>query len=151
VAGDGWDEGADWRDKQAIQELIHLYSDAVNRQDWAQFEAVWAPDALWEVPHQIRKEGRVEICEAAHEILDGADFIIQMAHCSVVTLLGGGRATATSTMQEIGRPQSGPGFIAYGIYYDELIKGEDGWRFSYRRFQPIYMNSEPLSGQVITP
>jgi hypothetical protein len=152
VASEG-DEGSDWRDKQAIQELIHLYSDAVNRRDWAQFEAVWAPNAVWEVaePTNMRKEGRVAICDAAHEILDAADFIIQMAHCSVVTLLGGGRATATSTMQEIGRTQGAPGFMAFGIYYDELIKGESGWRFSFRRFQPVYMNSDPLSGQIITP
>ncbi len=36
----------------------------------------------------------------------------------------------------------------YAIYYDELIKAENCWRFQSRILQPIYYEVERLPGQA---
>ena len=38
----------EWLDRQAIQDLIHRYSDSVTRGDYEQTATLFAPDAGWE-------------------------------------------------------------------------------------------------------
>ena len=45
-----------WIDKLAINELVAQYSDAVTRGDWDAFEAVWAPDGVWQETPPIETE-----------------------------------------------------------------------------------------------
>ncbi len=141
-----------WADKLAIQEIIYRYSDAVTRRDWDQFETVWAPDAVWEVgaPFDVRAEGYPAVRGAVGNSLDRFEFSVQTAHNPVVALSSDGRATATTTIHEIGRSAvDGRGLVLYGIYYDQLVNSEEGWRFVHRLFQPIYLESESLAGQTI--
>jgi hypothetical protein len=58
-------EVREWIDRQAIEDLIHRYSEAVTRADWDQHEAVFAPDAILEVasPFDFRAEGARAIRE----------------------------------------------------------------------------------------
>ena len=37
-----------WEDRNAIEQLIYCYSDAVTRADYVQMETVFADDAVWE-------------------------------------------------------------------------------------------------------
>ena len=41
-------EQEEWRDRQAIQSLIHRYSSSITRGDYDQTATVFAPDAVWE-------------------------------------------------------------------------------------------------------
>jgi hypothetical protein len=143
----------EWVARLAIQDLIVRFSDAVTRRDWNQFEAVWAPQGIWEVaePTAMREEGAGQIRRTVEEALSGFEFWVQMAHGSVVTVTADGRASATSTIQEMGRSRDGAtSLVLFGVYHDELILDADGWRFTHRRFQPIYIESGPLLGQAIS-
>jgi hypothetical protein len=139
-------------DRLAILDLINRYSDAVTRQDWSQVQAVWTDDALWEVaaPMDIRVETAAGIRAAIEAGISSYEFLVQTAHNSVVTLEGNGRASASSTMQEIGRSKDRQtSIMMLGIYRDQLVRSEAGWQFSHRRFEPIYIDSAPLPGQAI--
>ena len=44
------DDAHAWEDRDAIQQLIYRYSDAVTRADYEQMATVFAADAVWESP-----------------------------------------------------------------------------------------------------
>ena len=49
-AGTMSDDARAWEDRDAIQQLIYRYSDAVTRADYEQMATVFADDAVWESP-----------------------------------------------------------------------------------------------------
>jgi ketosteroid isomerase-like protein len=67
----------EWRDKLAIQETMYRYSDALNRADWAAFEAVFAPDAVWEMhgPRDRRYEGAAAIAGNISRLVANVDMM----------------------------------------------------------------------------
>jgi len=138
-------------DKLAIQEVIVRYSDAASRGAWDVFETLWTHDAVWEVapPVGTTVVGARAITEATSETIDQEDFLIQVTHGSVVTLHGGGLASATTTIHALARREGHHSFMNFGIYYDELAKTDGEWRFTRRRLQPVYVESGPLPGEVV--
>jgi len=138
-----------WIDKLAINELVAQYSDAVTRGDWDAFEAVWAPDGVWQETPPIETEvvGARAIREQVAASLDAADLYVQMVHEVVITVLGDGRASARTHLQGIAK-HGDHDFVNYGIYYDELVKIDGIWKFTRRRLQHIYVETSPLVGQV---
>jgi ketosteroid isomerase-like protein len=140
----------DWLDKLAVQELIVRYSDAATRGAWDVFESLWTDDAVWEVnpPVGTRVVGAAAIRESVVGSVRDDDVLVQMTHGSVVTLLGDGRATATTTIHAVARRPGAHNFTNYAVYYDDLTKGADGaWRFARRRLQPIYVDPRELPGE----
>jgi hypothetical protein len=155
-------EVREWIDRQAIEDLIHRYSDAVTRADWDQHEAVFAPDAILEVasPFDFRAEGARAIREQTSVGSAKLEFLIQTVDSSVIRLLGPDRAYATSTIHEMGRGMSpGPtgedadvwlNWEQYGVYYDDVVKLEGEWKFAHRFCQPIYyLGTDALTGEAI--
>jgi hypothetical protein len=155
-------ELAELFDRQAIQDLIHRYSNSVTRGDYEQIASVFAPDAVWEDP------GSNVRCESAREFIDyliagsaTLDLLIQTPHSPVVELLGGGHAKATTTIHEIVR---GVGSAStslsevggeinvdrYGIYYDEVAKFGGEWRFTHRTFTPFFTTTGMVVGDVLS-
>jgi hypothetical protein len=160
-AVDAADVGA-WIDRQAIEDLIHRYSDAVTRADWDQHEAVFAPDAVLEVasPFDFRAEGARAIREQTSVGSARLEFLIQTVDSSVIRLLGPDRAYATSTIHEMGRgmspAHSGDGadewrnWEQYGVYYDDVVKLHGEWKFAHRFCRPIYyLGTDALMGDAV--
>jgi ketosteroid isomerase-like protein len=139
----------EWIDRLAIQDLVVRYSDAATRGDWDAFEAVWAEDAVWEVgpPVDTRVVGARAIRDDVAASLDRAEVLAQMTHGAVVTLLGDGRATSTTTIHALARTGAHH-VVNLGVYYDELAKLDGEWRFTRRRLQPVYSDTSPLPGVV---
>jgi len=143
-------DAAAWFDKLAIQEVIDGYCDALNRDDWDAYEALFTPDAVWELspPWGLKVEGARAIRELISKLVGRGDFIVQTNHSTVVTLLGTDRASATTTIRETSRGKDGGSATHLGIYCDELVRGADGWRFEHRYFQSVYYDETPLTGRV---
>ena len=99
------EELSDWLDKLAIQELIVRYSDIATRGLWEEFERLWTADAVWETapPINDRTVGANAIRAQVAKNLAGEEFLVQTTHGSVVTLHGGDRASATTTIHAIAR------------------------------------------------
>jgi ketosteroid isomerase-like protein len=148
---DGTGELAAWLDKLAIQEAILTSSDAATRGDWEVFATLWAPDAVWEVgsPVDSRVVGAEEIVRTASGNVDAEDFLFQQTHGSVVTLLGGDRASATTTIHALARRTGEHSVTNYGVYYDDLVKLDGAWKFTRRFLQPIYTDTGALDGEIV--
>jgi hypothetical protein len=152
-----------WTEIAAITDLIHRYSDAVTRADWAQAEALFAPDAVWESPLLgMHFSGGQSFLDHLALSTQACDLLIQTATSPVVTLLGPDRATVTTTIVEIVRgvaTADTPGFPAgvavnvrqHGIYYDEVARGDGAWRFTHREFVPMYVETDTVNGQIVAP
>jgi ketosteroid isomerase-like protein len=154
-------DSAELADRIAIEQTIYRYSDSLTRGDLEQFASVWMPDAIWEVlpPISHRVEGYDNIRKAICGSVDAFEFYVQLSHNPVITLLGGGRATATTTVHEIGKRPDGvvsagliPGDVElYGVYTDELVRSEEGWRFAKRTFKALFYGNAQLPVEVATP
>ena len=143
-------DAATWIDKLAIQEVIDGYCDALNRDDWDAYEALFTSDAVWELspPWAFKVEGARPIREFISKLVAKGDFIVQTNHSTIVTLLGGDSASATTTIRETSRGKDARSATHLGIYCDELVRDVGGWKFKHRFFQSIYYDETPLTGRV---
>jgi ketosteroid isomerase-like protein len=137
-------------DRLAIRELIEAYSDALNLRDFTTMAKLFEEDSVWQVgaPFNLRFEGTAIATNIA-AMVRNFPFLVQMTHGIVVELMGNS-ATARTTVHEVGQAaDSTSGLNSFGIYYDELVRTSDGWRFAVRRFHGLYLESVPLKGTVI--
>jgi ketosteroid isomerase-like protein len=138
-------------DEQEIRDNMLRFGDAVNRVDIAQFEATWAPEATWIIdpPTDYRSSGpREEIASAFGEALRATyESFVQIVHGAVVEV-DGDRATARGWVTERGILIGGEkGYFNHGVYDDQLIRTGEGWRFSQRHYQYLYVDDAPLPGR----
>jgi hypothetical protein len=149
-------------DRDAIQQLIYRYSDAVTRADYEQMATVFAADAVWESPILgMHFETAREFIDFQSDGSTGLEVLIQTASNPVIDLVAGDRATATTNIREIIRganSQDGPFGPAgaeinvdqYGIYFDEVSKIDDIWRFTRRTFVPVLIAPHTIQGDIVT-
>ena len=154
-------EVREWLDRLAIQDLIHRYSDAVTRADWQQCEAVFSPDAIWESPILgMRYESRASFMETLRAT-SSDDLLIQTPHSPVIAFTGIDQAQATTTIHEFIRGTAiaettldvtgaESNFEQYAIYFDDLARIEGSWKFTHRRFVPIYVGRDCVTGDLLT-
>jgi SnoaL-like domain len=149
----------EWLDRQAIQDLIHRYSDSVTRGDFERTEDLFAPDAVWEEVGGVRFETAREFLSYLTEGSAHSELLIQAPSSPVVDFVEGGRATATTTIREIVRGVSGgPSVLGdagieinvdrFGIYYDEFAKFGDAWKFTQRVFAPFITSLDSVVGDL---
>jgi ketosteroid isomerase-like protein len=153
-------ESSELLERLRIQDLIHRYSDSITRGDYEQTATVFAPDAVWEDPQSdIRLESARAFLAYLAEGSTSLDLLIQTPHSPVVELLPGGRARATTTIHEIvrgvatadsavGATGSEINVDRYGIYYDELAKFGQDWKFTRRTFVPFFTTTGVTFGEV---
>ncbi len=145
---DATDGPGEWTERAAITDLVVRFSDAVTRGDLDALEALWVREGVWEesAPIDLTIVG-AEAIRAHVASMDTVDLFVQMVYGAVVTLHGADRATSRTTLQSFARVQN-VAFKNLGIYYDDLVKVEGQWKFARRRLQNIYVETEPLTGDV---
>jgi uncharacterized protein (TIGR02246 family) len=156
------DDARACEDRDAIQQLIYRYSDAVTRADYEQMATVFAPDAVWESPILgMHFESAREFIDFQIEGSTALDVLIQTAAGPVIELLGPARATARTNIREIirgtytidgvwGPAGSESNTDQYGIYFDEVNKIDGEWKFTRRVFVPILIASGTVVGEITT-
>ena len=150
------------QDRNAIEQLIYCYSDAVTRADYAQMATVFAEDAVWESPIlEMHFETAREFIDFQADGSSALDVLIQTASNSVIEVLADDRATARTNIREIIRGTStndgpyGPTGTAinvdqYGVYFDEISKFAELWKFTRRTFVPILIAQGTIAGDIVT-
>jgi hypothetical protein len=150
---------AELLDKAAIREVIEAYFDAATRADWDLFESLFVFDAVYEVVpppgagevyagERSRSVGARQIRDSSAAAVAGLEVFAQVHHGTVVTLLDAEHASARCLFHAIARGVGGgPSYRHYAIYYDDLVKVGNSWKFTNRLLQPIYFEFEPLPGQ----
>jgi hypothetical protein len=151
-----------WIDKFAIQELIYSHCDAITRGDLGALEALYAPDAIWEIPlFGFRTESARAFLDFLAEKTATAELLLQTAQNPVVHLLDETTAKATTTIFELSRgraPADGPvagageqvNMAQYAVYYDEVSKSTGRWQFTHRRFVQCYIEHGGWQGELPT-
>jgi hypothetical protein len=139
----------DLADRMAVRETIERYSVALNLRDFDAMRACFLPDGVWRVdpPFDIRLEGEA-IISGIGQMVGAMPFLFQGLMGSIVEI-NGDNATAQSSVHELGQRGEGEGGLdSYGIYHDRLVRTAEGWRFAERRFQPLYLDTAAMPGQV---
>jgi uncharacterized protein (TIGR02246 family) len=132
--------------KQAIQDLVHTYADAVVRRDADQWAATWSADAVWELGKGRRVEGREAILELWNSAMDGFKAVVQNVVNSIATIdddagTGTGRCYI---MEHWNRADDSRGILL--AYYDDTYVHTDGaWLFASRELVVQYGGPSDLS------
>jgi hypothetical protein len=160
-----------WLDRLAILDVIYRYCDAVTRADWAQCEALYVPDAIWDQPKVgLRFDSRAALMEML-KATSTFDLLLLTPHAPVINLIAPDRAQATTTIHEWfrgpspvdntdspasdvvvqGRKGDEVNMEVYGVYYDDFARIDGEWKFTHRLYSHIYIATGAVTGEVLTP
>jgi hypothetical protein len=138
------------RDRVAIQELVYRYSDAVTRGDWDDIATVLTTDAVWESPAlRLHFEGHEPFLDFLRSTITDDSVLIQTAHGTVIDFTGPDSAGVRTTINEIVRTPTLNSEL-HGIFFDEVERCADGWRFTHKLFVPLYTELGGLTGNLVT-
>jgi SnoaL-like domain len=138
------------KDELEIRGLAERFSDAANRKDGAQFQALWAKDAIWKIGPPINMEfkGKENMGSSVTHMLGLWDFFVQLSGPGVVTI-NGDKATARFYVNEIARKADDKsGNYNLSMYDDELVKENGKWVFVKRTYNTIYQEAPQYKGLV---
>lgn len=135
-------------DELAIQKLAAAYSHAVMRLDGSAAGAVYAEDGVLSAFYYPDIVGRQAVTEALTNTFAPIQFIVQNCGAGVIDI-DGDSARATWSVTELLRMRDQEELsCCFGVYEDTLARGEDGWRFTRRRFVPFYRGAIPSAGKL---
>ena len=136
--------------RDAIEDLVHTYADAVGRRDPDQWSSTWAADAVWELGKGRRVEGRDAILGLWNSAMDGFKAVIQHV------------MNGTADIDEAAGTGTGRWYIheywcragdSRGVtlaYYDDTYRRVDGtWCFASRELVIQYAGAPDLSGTFL--
>ena len=135
-------------DRFAIREQIERYCNIINRRAWAEMPALWVEDGRWvvkDIPEMGPSDtflGRDTIVAAVTGVVEACTMLQHMTGACEVRV-NGDTATATLSLQEIATfGTEGAGIYLIGIYYDNLVRTPDGWKFRSREFHPRFVTRQ---------
>jgi len=134
----------------AIQQLAASYADAICRGHADEAALVYAPDGVLASPTTEDAVGPQAIASVIRATIADLEFVFHTIHVGLVQV-SGDHARARFPITEWARRRSdGRGIQFLGIYDDELIRLDAGWRFSRRRLFPRTLGKpEGLTGRVV--
>lgn len=134
-------------DEGAINRTIARFADAATLGDYDAFRVIWADDAEWTIgdPPGVHATGVDDIVANLRRLRADREFFIQLAVLSVIEI-DGDVAPARCLGHEAAR---GPGETCYRNHYvvfDRLKRAPDGWVFTSRAFQYLWLDTSPSGG-----
>lgn len=127
----------DIADQLAIRDLLADFGDAVNRMVATDAGALFTSDGEWVVSGWGEHRGRDEIVAFLAGLLDRWDVFLHLVHSGRVDL-DGDRATGRWYISEFGRLKDGTEVKFAGVYRDDYVRGDSGWRFARRRYDSMF-------------
>lgn len=140
----------DVEDELAIRALLARFSDACIRGDVPQFRETWVEEGIWAIGNPFEKncEGIEAILEHLHFLRDGLHFFTQFVSHGVLEV-DGDRATVRSPIWEMATSSGGHFYNNLGLYHDVVIKRDGIWRFSERRYEYLWLSTDPFPGNAV--
>lgn len=132
-------------DKQEISELVTRYCHALDTRDWEMLATCFVPNAVFEGEGLPTGEGFAQIREIIAAALSGLD---QSQHyvSNLNIHLHNDRASLVCYLQaQHVRSSAGldPNFLVAGIYRDEVVRTNGGWRFARRNLAVTWTSGNP--------
>ena len=133
------------QDRLAIQDTITAYSQSIGLGDREMTLSCFLPDGIWELTNFAQEHRGHEAILAALDALTGAmDYIVQINAPALVTV-DGDTATARYTIRECGRHGGADqGFESFGVYFDDLVRTGEGWKFARHCYRHIGVHAVML-------
>jgi ketosteroid isomerase-like protein len=133
----------------AINHLAVSYAEAMCRSAVEEAVQTYAVDGVLSSPTTDDAVGRAAIAEVIGHTVSGLDFVFQTVHQGLVRV-DGDTATATFPITEWARrSHDGRGILFLGVYHDDVVRTDDGWRFARRQLVPRIMGRPDfLTGQL---
>jgi ketosteroid isomerase-like protein len=135
-------------DRFEIEALRGEFTDAGMMRDYDRFASLFTQDGAWRIPHvNVAFVSRGEI-RAGIERLGGLwDYFVQTPHPGTIQLEGDS-AVGRSYIAELGHGRDGTSHSNYGVYHDRYKRMPDGWKFTERVYEVIYLDTTPLAGSA---
>jgi hypothetical protein len=135
------------QDKAAIQDVITAYCQSIGLGDRDMTLATFLPDGIWELRNfGVEHQGHEAIRAALDALTGPMDYIVQLNAPALIEVTGD-RATARYTIRECGRLAGAQqGFESFGVYFDDLMRAADGWKFARHCYRPIGVHAVILGG-----
>jgi ketosteroid isomerase-like protein len=142
-------------DEAAIRDATIRFADMAISADYDGFRALWADDAEWVIggtenqPFERRAKGIDDIVSLFRKLRDERDYFVQFAVQGSIEI-NGDEATARCVCHEAAR---GPGESYYrnnGVWTDRLRRSDNGWVFTSRTYQYLWLDLSPFSGNIFT-
>ena len=131
----------DAEDRIAIADLVARYTDAVNVNDAAAWEATWAEECTWEPGPDRLLRGRDEVVGFWQAAMASFESVIQVVGHGR-TREEGDAAAGRWTLFEVNR-RDGANSLLVGCYRDRYVRREGAWLFAERRFTATYRGGLP--------
>ncbi len=134
-------------DEAAIRDTVARFADAATRGDTDRFRATWAEDAEWTIGERVHAVGVDDIVSTFRKLRDERDFFVQFAVPGPIEIHGD-EATTSIICHEAAR---GPGETYYrnhSVAVDRLKRSENGWVFTSRSFQYLWLDTSPFTGNA---
>lgn len=134
-------------DESAIRNVIARFADAAIRADYEAFRSVWALDANWTIgtPAKAQAHGVDDIVALYQRLRSNKDFFVQFALPGVIDI-DGDTATASCVCYEAARGGTTVFYRTHCLVTDRLQRAGDGWVFTSRTFQYVWLDTSPFTG-----
>lgn len=132
--------------REAISDLVHLYSDAVVRRDVTQWSSCWADDASWVLRSDRTAAGRQGIVELWQRAMQSLDGVVQTVLHGTVSLESETSAHGRWYITEHFRRITGEAGLLLAHYDDDYVHRDGRWLFASRTLVPHYQGPPDLSG-----
>jgi 3-phenylpropionate/cinnamic acid dioxygenase small subunit len=126
-----------YRDRADITEVLLRYPTGIDRRDWATFRTAFTEDCVLDYGEIGSFSGVDAVTEFMDQSHAMAGHTMHRLSNIVITLDGDRAAARTYVDGLILAPDNASGVNAVGIYDDDLIRTDDGWRIARRVFTAV--------------
>jgi ketosteroid isomerase-like protein len=142
-------------DDAAISDATARFADTCIHADYDGFRVLWADDAEWVIggtegqPFERRAQGVDDIVAMLRNLREEREYFVQFALQGSIEI-NGDEAAARCVCHEAAR---GPGESYYrnnGVWFDRLRRSDNGWVFTSRTYQYLWLDLSPFPGDVFS-
>jgi ketosteroid isomerase-like protein len=136
-------------DRVEIEALRGESIDAQMMDDYDRFASLFTPDGVWRVPAvNAEYAGREEIRAGIERLKEDLwDYLVQTTHPGMIQL-DGDTASGRAYVLSFGRFRDGGSHLNYSVYHDRYQRTPDGWKFTERVDEVLYLDTSPLTGSA---
>jgi len=136
-------------DRVEIEALRGEFTDAGMMNDYDRFASLFTHDAVWRIPAvNAELAGREQIRAGIERLKqDLWDYLVQTTHPGTIQL-DGDTASGRAYVLSFGHMRDGSSHLNYSVYHDRYQRTPDGWKFTERIDEVIYLDTTPLAGSA---
>ncbi|MEV0321515.1 nuclear transport factor 2 family protein [Streptomyces sp. NPDC050658] len=133
-------------DRFEIEALRGEFTDALMMRDYDRFASLFTEDGVWRIPGGgIEFAGRADIRAGIERLQANWAYFVQVTHAGTIRVENG-RAVGRAYMAELGTFHEGGSHTNYAIYHDCYRSTPEGWRFTERVYEVLYVDTTTLAG-----